>query len=144
MSEEHAAQFFKCHFLFHCFCKRRHSGNITDQNHSAESVIEEVILLVLLFAAISVERAVIVDAQMKTNIEDIYACGDCAQYEGVNYAIWPQAVEEGKVAGANAAGEELTYTTVPAALTFHGMNTALYAIGDTGKNPSLIDRKSVV
>lgn len=89
-------------------------------------------------AGISVERAVIVDAQMKTNIEDIYACGDCAQYEGVNYAIWPQAVEEGKVAGANAAGEELTYTTVPAALTFHGMNTALYAIGDTGKNPSLI------
>ena len=60
-------------------------------------------------AGISVERAVIVDAQMKTNIEDIYACGDCAQYEGVNYAIWPQAVEEGKVAGANAAGEELTY-----------------------------------
>lgn len=89
-------------------------------------------------AGISVERAVIVDAQMKTNIEDIYACGDCAQYEGINYAIWPQAVEEGKVAGANAAGEELTYTTVPAALTFHGMNTALYAIGDTGKNPSLI------
>ena len=38
-------------------------------------------------AGISVERAVIVDAQMKTNIEDIYACGDCAQYEGVNYAI---------------------------------------------------------
>lgn len=87
---------------------------------------------------IQTERAVIVDSQMHTNVEDIFACGDCAQYEGVNYAIWPQAVEEGRVAGANAAGEEIFYTPASAALTFHGMNTALYAVGDNGKNPDLI------
>ena len=44
------------------------------------------------------------------------------------------------MAGANAAGDSLTYETVPAALTFHGMNTALYAIGDNGKNPDLLYR----
>lgn len=89
-------------------------------------------------AGIQVERSVVVDEHMRTNMEDIYSCGDCAEYDGINYGIWPQAIEEGKVAGANAAGEELVYKTVPAALTFHGMNTALYAIGDTGKNPALI------
>lgn len=89
-------------------------------------------------AGIQVERSVVVDEHMRTNMEDIYSCGDCAEYDGINYGIWPQAIEEGKVAGANAAGEELAYKTVPAALTFHGMNTALYAIGDTGKNPALI------
>lgn len=91
-------------------------------------------------AGIETDRAVVVNNRMETNAEDVYACGDCAQFEGINYAIWPQAVEEGRVAGANAAGEALEYTTVPAALSFHGMNTALYAIGDNGSNPSLVYR----
>ena len=89
-------------------------------------------------AGIETDRAVVVDAGMRTNLEGVYACGDCAQYQGVNYALWPEAAEQGKTAGANAAGEETTYTPVPAALSFHGMNTALYAIGDAGKNPNLI------
>lgn len=89
-------------------------------------------------AGIETDRAIVVDANMRTNIEGIYACGDCAQYQNMNYAIWPEASEQGKTAGANAAGEEVTYAPVPAALTFHGMNTALYAIGDAGKNPNLI------
>lgn len=89
-------------------------------------------------AGLETDRAVVVGSRMNTSDENIFACGDCAQYEGINYAIWPQAVEQGKVAGANAAGEALEYTTVPAALTFHGMNTALFSIGDNGTNPDLI------
>ena len=91
-------------------------------------------------AGIFAERSVVVDSRMQTNVEGIFACGDCAQYEGHNYAIWPQAVEEGKNAGANAAGEALEYLPSPAALTFHGMSTALFAIGDNGSNPNLIYR----
>ncbi|MDO4269007.1 MAG: FAD-dependent oxidoreductase, partial [Eubacteriales bacterium] len=89
-------------------------------------------------AGIETDRAVVVNNRMETSAADVYACGDCAQYQGVNYAIWPQAVEEGKVAGANAAGDMLEYSGVPAALTFHGMNTALFSIGDNGTNPDLI------
>lgn len=88
-------------------------------------------------AGIQTDRAIVVDEKMHTNLTDIYACGDCAQYEGINYAIWPQALEMGKVAGANAAGDSLAYETVYAALTFHGMDTALFAIGDNGKNPDI-------
>lgn len=86
-------------------------------------------------AGIETDRALVVNERMETNVQDIYACGDCAQYQGVNYAIWPQAVEQGKVAGANAAGDNLVYETVPAALNFHGMRTALFAAGDNGKIP---------
>ena len=89
-------------------------------------------------AGVEVDRAAVVNSKMETSVKDIYACGDCAQFEGINYAIWPQAVEQGKVAGANAVGEALEYTTVPAALNFHGMNTALFAAGDAGKNPNLV------
>lgn len=88
-------------------------------------------------AGIQTDRAIVVDEKMHTNLTDIYACGDCAQYDGINYAIWPQALEMGKVAGANAAGDSLTYETVNAALTFHGMDTALFAIGDNGKNADI-------
>ena len=89
-------------------------------------------------AGIGTDRAVIVNEKMETSLPDIYACGDCAQYEGMNYAIWPQALEEGKVAGAQAAGDDLVYKGVSAALSFHGMNTSLFAAGDNGQNPNLI------
>jgi NAD(P)H-nitrite reductase large subunit len=88
-------------------------------------------------AGIEVNRSIIVNEKMETSVSDIYACGDCAEYKGLNYAIWPQAIEMGKVAGANAAGDNLTYEIVPAALTFHGMNTALFSIGDNGKDETL-------
>lgn len=91
-------------------------------------------------AGLDINRGIMVNADMSTSDENIFACGDCAEYEGINYAIWPQALEQGKVAGANAAGDALTYTTVSAGLSFHGMNTGLYAIGDNGKNPNLIYR----
>ena len=87
---------------------------------------------------IKTDKAVVVDNKMKTNVADVYAGGDCAQYQGLNCAVWPQAIEQGKVAGANAAGDEQEYVAVPAALTFYGMNTALYAVGDNGKNQNLI------
>lgn len=89
-------------------------------------------------AGVELGRAVVVNEAMETSVSDIYACGDCAEYQGMNYAIWPQAVEEGRVAGANAAGDSLTYTPVSAALTFHGMGTALFAAGDNGKNANLL------
>lgn len=88
-------------------------------------------------AGINTNRAIVVNEKMETNIPNIYACGDCAEYNGINYGIWPQALEMGKVAGANAVGDSLVYETVDAALTFNGMNTSLYAIGDNGKNPYL-------
>lgn len=91
-------------------------------------------------AGLDINRGIVVNADMSTSDENIFACGDCAEYEGINYAIWSQALEQGKVAGANAAGDALTYTTVSAGLSFHGMNTGLYAIGDNGKNPNLIYR----
>ncbi len=89
-------------------------------------------------AGIDIDRAVIVNAKMQTNVPDIYACGDCAQFDGINYALWSEASEQGRVAGANAAGDTLTYENVPAPLNFHGMNTALFAAGDNGKNPNLV------
>ena len=83
-------------------------------------------------------RAVKVNGCMETSIPGIYACGDCAEYQGLNLGIWPEASEQGRIAGANATGDNTEYVPVAAALTFHGMNTALFAAGDNGKNPKLL------
>ena len=41
----------------------------------------------------------------------------------------------GRIAGANAAGEALPYRPETQGMTFHGINTALFAIGDVGTKP---------
>ena len=38
-------------------------------------------------AGIEIDRGVIVNEKMETNVSGIYACGDCAQYNNINYAI---------------------------------------------------------
>lgn len=83
-------------------------------------------------AGLITERAVVVNEKMETGIEGVYACGDCAQFDGANIAIWPVASEMGRIAGANAAGEGLPYRPETQGMTFMGMNTQLYAIGDVG------------
>ena len=87
-------------------------------------------------AGLTIGRSIVVNDHMETNIPDIYAAGDCAEYNGINYALWSQSVEQGKTAGANATGDDAVYETVDGALSFNGMNTSLFAIGDNGSDPS--------
>lgn len=85
-------------------------------------------------AGIAVERAIVVNEHMETSVKDIYAVGDCAQFQNVNLGNWAQAVEMGKVAGARISNDEAHYQTVSCGLSFNGMNTSLFAMGDNGKN----------
>ncbi len=83
-------------------------------------------------------RSIKVNERMETSVKDIYACGDCAEYDGVNYAIWGQAVEMGKAAGINAVGDEYKYEAFIPSNAFVGMGTSLFAVGDNGKDPEKI------
>lgn len=73
---------------------------------------------------------IIVNANMQTNIEDIYACGDVAEFEGKIFGLWSVAVEQGKIAGANAVGDLIHYTPAEPATVFNGMNESIFSIGD--------------
>ncbi|MDD3169761.1 MAG: FAD-dependent oxidoreductase, partial [Eubacteriales bacterium] len=83
-------------------------------------------------------RSIKVNEKMETSVKDIYACGDCAEYNGVNYAIWGQAVEMGKAAGINAVGDEYQYEAFIPSNAFSGMGTSLFAVGDNGKDPEKV------
>ena len=73
--------------------------------------------------SIDSNRGVLVNRFMETTLENVYACGDVAEFEGLVIGLWPIAVEQGKVAGANAAGEkiEFKYDKYPLILDVFGM-----------------------
>lgn len=87
-------------------------------------------------ASLAVDRGIIVDSKMKTSDASIYAAGDCAQFENQNYAIWPEAVAQGRVAGRNAIGIPAEYISVIPFNIYHGMGLRLFSIGDVGCNPN--------
>lgn len=60
-------------------------------------------------AGIQCEKGVCIDNYMRTSIQDIYAAGDVAQYQGMVYGLWPIAREQGKLAGLNAVGIPTEY-----------------------------------
>ena len=75
-------------------------------------------------------RGITVNEFMQTSDENIYAAGDCANYDNINFALWPEAMDQGKVAGANAIGDNLTYKSISPAVFFKGMNTGVYSVGE--------------
>lgn len=85
-------------------------------------------------AGVQINRAIIVDENMKTNVDSIYACGDCCEFDGINYALWGEAIDQGKVAGINAVGDKGTYKTVIPSTSSNFFNTSIFSVGDV--NPS--------
>ncbi len=83
-------------------------------------------------AEIKAERGILVNEKMQTNYPDIYACGDCAEFNGRIDGIWETAIEQGKIAGANIAGEERAYEPKVFGATLHAFGTKLFALGDLG------------
>ena len=54
-------------------------------------------------------RGIKVDERMQTSHPDIYAAGDIVEFEEKTYGIWPAAMEQGQIAGANISGGDATY-----------------------------------
>ncbi|MDP2941387.1 MAG: FAD-dependent oxidoreductase [Candidatus Omnitrophota bacterium] len=66
-------------------------------------------------SGIKFNEGIIADNHLTTNIPNIYTAGDAAETfdltlgaQSIN-ALWPVAVEQGKICGANMAGEALIY-----------------------------------
>lgn len=69
------------------------------------------------FAAsgLNIRSGILVNERLETNLPNVYAAGDVAEAwdrlrrtQHVN-AIWPNATQQGRIAGANMCGQSLTY-----------------------------------
>ncbi len=78
---------------------------------------------------------IVVDDGMRTNIEGIYAAGDVAEHDGIVNGLWATALEQGAIAGSNAIGDSREYKASVQPVTFVGLNTEIFSIGDIGQDP---------
>ncbi|MBP3897373.1 MAG: FAD-dependent oxidoreductase [Mogibacterium sp.] len=86
-------------------------------------------------SGIAVDKWVVADSGMRTNVPDVFAAGDCIIVNGQPQAFWAQAVATGRVAGANAAGDDLEYEKLGSSLVMEVCGTSVFALGSNGKDP---------
>ncbi len=80
-------------------------------------------------AGIQVERGIVVDERMATNIPDVFAAGDVAVYKGYSWAIAPIAQAQARIAAANMAGETAIYDVVVPSTTLKVIGIDVSSIG---------------
>ena len=100
---------------------------------------------------IDVPKSISINEHCQTSLDDIYAAGDCAEFNGLNYALWSQGMIQGEVAGKHAAGvldasiidnknnivNDRHSTRIDTSLVMNSPELSLFVLGDMGKNPDL-------
>lgn len=82
-------------------------------------------------------RGVLVNDRMETSLPDIYAAGDVAEYDGKIAGLYQTAIEQGKVAGANAVGDQTSFSYTLAAAQFNNFDVEFFSVGETHENESV-------
>ena len=81
-------------------------------------------------AGILCDRGIIVDETMKTSADDVWAAGDVIQLKNCGCQLWSPALEEGKVAGANAVGDKASFQFGIEPLSLIVFGSELFAVGN--------------
>ncbi|GAG87487.1 unnamed protein product, partial [marine sediment metagenome] len=91
---------------------------------------------------IKVNQGIMVNSKMQTNKKYIYAAGDIAevweQIEGKtgSFAIWPNAIEQGRIAGLNMAGKQTEYDGAEVVNVLDIFDIPVVAMGQISKDIS--------
>ncbi|TFG12325.1 NADH oxidase [Candidatus Thorarchaeota archaeon] len=130
--------------------KNRESGEESEIPTDAVVVATGVRAITELAESIGVEigptKAIKTNEKMQTNLEDVYAVGDCAENlefitrNPITMGLGTIAVREGRVAGINAAGGDVTFPGIVGAKV-----TKLFGleIASTGMTDSLAEKLEV-
>ncbi|MCB2298466.1 FAD-dependent oxidoreductase [Clostridium tagluense] len=78
-------------------------------------------------------RGIVVNNKMETNIKNIYAAGDIAQFDNKVIGLWNIAIAQGKVAEYNIAGKETVYEKINPVTTLNAFGTSLFSMGCVDK-----------
>jgi nitrite reductase (NADH) large subunit len=83
-------------------------------------------------AELEVNRGIVVDQQLRTSAQDIFAAGDAAEFDGRVYGIIPAAVEQARAAAANmVAPGSAAYTGTIPATTLKVAGAELTSLGES-------------
>ena len=86
------------------------------------------------------DKGIQVNERLMTSVPHIYAAGDVAEFHGMPYGIWPAAMEQGRIAGANMAGGDMVYHGTTMANTLKVVGVDLASAGNIDVDNSLESR----
>ncbi|HFJ9274401.1 NAD(P)/FAD-dependent oxidoreductase [Bacillus thuringiensis] len=78
---------------------------------------------------IKLNRGIVVDEKMRTNIDSVYAAGDVAEVNNEIEGLWGTALEQGRVAGSNMVSKTAIYKKEIPITIFNAFNVSLFSIG---------------
>lgn len=85
--------------------------------------------------AIATRSGIVVNANMETTANHVYAAGDIAEMNGHIEGLWGGAMEQGRVAGNNmAATEPASYRKAVPVTLFNAFGISLFSIGLTDES----------
>lgn len=82
-------------------------------------------------AGVNVDKGILVNSSMETSVTSIYAAGDCCQINDKLCGLWLSAADQGRIAGANATGEKLSYIPKPSRMMLSLFGKTIMALGKT-------------
>jgi NAD(P)H-nitrite reductase large subunit len=86
-------------------------------------------------AGLEVERAIVVDDELRCSAPGVYAVGECAQHRDVVYGLWAPLLEQAKIAGASLAGSPAAFRGAVPATTLKVAGVELFCGGDPVGRP---------
>lgn len=86
-----------------------------------------------------INKGVVVNPCMETNIPDVYAAGDIVECHGMVYGLWTAANEQGKIAGANLAGQRAEYPAPQLSANLMIGSVKLFSVGDVSNSDKTAD-----
>lgn len=81
-------------------------------------------------AGIDCDQGIIVDDSMRTSASNVFAAGDAAQCGDKQNGGWAVALETGRVAGANAAGDWVEYLPPIKSTLLKAFGMEIFSVGD--------------
>ncbi len=81
-------------------------------------------------AGLAVGRGIKVDAQMRSTDPDIFAVGECAEFEGTIFGLVGPGLEQAETAAAAIAAEEARYVASVPATRLKVVGVDIFSVGD--------------
>jgi nitrite reductase (NADH) large subunit len=81
-------------------------------------------------AGIATNRGILVDDHMQTNVEGVFALGECAEHRGVCYGLVEPAYEQARVLASHLSGTEAAYKGSVVATNLKVSGVDVFSAGD--------------
>jgi nitrite reductase (NADH) large subunit len=86
-------------------------------------------------ARLKINRGILIDEQLKTSNESIYAIGECSEYEGTTYGIVSPGYEQASVLGDVLAGGSAQYSGSTTSSTLKVIDQSVISLGNDINQP---------